>query len=90
MKDERRFVITVLEVAIATVSIIFLLIYGIFVDPIGAQAEMTSDKKTHDSLGISYTYNGEEVRWYVFTDPDTNVQYLFNDQGGVTPRLGID
>lgn len=42
---------------------------------------------THDSLGVNYTYNGEEIRWYVFTDPDTGEQYLVNDRGGCTPRL---
>ena len=42
---------------------------------------------THDSLAPSYTYDGTIVRWYVFTDPDHNVEYLFNDLGGVTPRL---
>jgi hypothetical protein len=39
------------------------------------------------SLAISHTYNGEEVRWYVFVDPETSVQYLFNDRGGMYPRL---
>lgn len=41
----------------------------------------------HDSLAPTYTYDGEIIRWYVFTDPDTDVQYLVNDRGGCTPRL---
>lgn len=41
----------------------------------------------HDSLAPTYTYDGEVIRWYVFTDPDSGVQYLVNDRGGVTPRL---
>lgn len=45
-------------------------------------------KITHDSLAPTYTYDGElTIRWYVFTDPDTSVQYLVNDLGGCTPRL---
>lgn len=42
---------------------------------------------THDSLCVTYTYNGEIIRWYVMTDPDTGRQYLVNDLGGTTPRL---
>lgn len=42
---------------------------------------------THDSLAPTYTYDGEVIRWYVLTDPDTGVQYLVNDRGGATPRL---
>lgn len=44
-------------------------------------------KITHDSLAPTYTYDGEIIRWYVLTDPDTSVQYLVNDRGGCTPRL---
>lgn len=44
---------------------------------------------THDSLGPVYTYDGEgTMRVYVFTDPDSGVQYLVSDKGGITPRLG--
>ena len=42
---------------------------------------------THDSLAPTYTHDGEIIRWYVLTDPDTSVQYLVNDRGGCTPRL---
>ena len=41
----------------------------------------------HDSLAPTYTYDGEVIRWYVLTDPDTGIQYLVNDRGGATPRL---
>ena len=49
-----------------------------------------SDEKptiTHSSLAPTYTYDGEVIRWYVFTDPDEGVQYLVNDRGGCCPRL---
>lgn len=52
------------------------------------EAELRPEHKiTHDSLAPTYTYDGEVVRWYVFTDPDTEIQYLVNDRGGCTPRL---
>lgn len=44
------------------------------------------DYKTHDSLTINYTYDGEEIRTYVMIDPDTNIQYLVNDRGGMVRR----
>jgi len=51
-----------------------------------AQAD-ESPTITHDSLAPTYTYDGEVIRWYVFVDPDTNVEYLVNDRGGCCPRL---
>ena len=48
----------------------------------------STPKVTHDSLAPTYTYDGDTIRWYVFTDPDNGVQYLVNDRGGCTPRLG--
>lgn len=44
---------------------------------------------THDSLAPTYTYDGECIRWYVFTDPDTSIQYLVNDRGGCCVREGV-
>jgi len=43
-------------------------------------------KITHDSLTITYDYKGEETRYYVMIDPDTQVQYLVNDKGGMCVR----
>lgn len=45
---------------------------------------------THDSMTIVHTYDGEEIRFYVMTDPDTGVQYIVNDHGGMCSREGID
>lgn len=43
---------------------------------------------THDSMTATYTYDGECVRWYVMVDPDTNIQYLYNDHDWTPiPRL---
>ena len=56
--------------------------------PDEAPAPPAQSKITHDSLAPTYTHDGEVIRWYVFADPDTGVQYLVNDRGGCTPRLG--
>lgn len=40
----------------------------------------------HDSMTVTYTYNGEAIRYYVMTDPDTQVQYIVNDRGGMCRR----
>jgi hypothetical protein len=48
----------------------------------------TTPYPSHDSLAPTYLYDGKSViRWYVFIDPDTGMQYLVNDRGGCTPRL---
>jgi len=38
---------------------------------------------THDSMTDVHTYDGETIRFYVMTDPDTGVQYIVNDRGGM-------
>lgn len=55
--------------------------------PDEAPAPPVEARVKHDSLAPIYTYNGEIIRTYVFTDPDSGVQYLVNDRGGMTPRL---
>lgn len=52
-----------------------------------AKADMTPGP-THDSLGVTWTHDGEAIRWYVFEDPDTGTQYLVNDRGGCVERGG--
>lgn len=42
---------------------------------------------THDSMCAIHTYDGETIRFYVMTDPDTGAQYVVSDRGGITPRL---
>ena len=41
---------------------------------------------THDSMTVTYTYDGEAIRYYVMTDPDTQRQYIVNDRGGMCLR----
>ncbi len=61
---------------------------------IGSRIDVTTEAEqrpptTHDSLAVNYTYDGEIIRWYEFTDPDTGIKYLVNDRGGCTPRLDM-
>lgn len=58
--------------------------------PDEAPAPPVEARVKHDSLAPTYTYDGEIIRWYVFQDPDSGVQYLVNDRGGCTPRLGTN
>lgn len=51
------------------------------------QAQQTKPKgPTHDSMTVTYTYDGEAIRYYVMTDPDTQRQYIVNDRGGMCLR----
>lgn len=45
---------------------------------------------TGSSLGPVYTSSGETIKVYVFVDPETDIQYLVSDRGGITPRLTND
>lgn len=53
-------------------------------------AEQTEHLITHDSMTAIHTYNGETIRFYVMTDPDTGVQYIVNDRGGMCLRENPD
>lgn len=55
-----------------------------------SESKQVEAKITHDSLAPTYTYDGQIIRTYVFTDPDSGVQYLVTDAGGITPRLGTN
>ena len=55
-----------------------------------SKTEVPAHKTTHDSMAVTYTYNGEMIRWYVLIDPDNGVQYLVNDRGGCCPRVSYD
>ena len=50
--------------------------------------ESTTKEPTirHDSLDVTRTYDGGMIRWYVFVDPDTQIEYLVNDRGGCCRR----
>lgn len=54
------------------------------------KAELPTRKITHDSMAVTYTYDGEMIRWYVLIDPDSGVQYVVNDRGGCCPRISHD
>lgn len=51
-----------------------------------AQEQDKPKGPTHDSMCVTYTYDGEAIRYYVMTDPDTQRQYIVNDRGGMCAR----
>ena len=51
------------------------------------EAELPTHRVTHDSMCVTYTYDGEMIRWYVMIDPDYQIQHLVNDRGGCCVRL---
>lgn len=77
--------------------IIFILVAALFIAGFGIYKLLSPKQEetdilpyhTHDSMTITYTYNGESIRYYVMVDPDTNIQYIVNDRGGMCRREGI-
>lgn len=81
-----------LAIVIFSVLMVFAIIFSVWwgLSRMPAETEPSAERKvtvTHDSLAPTYTYDGEIIRWYVFIDPESSVQYLVNDRGGCTPRL---
>lgn len=80
----------------AALFLVSVLVIGAVVAWVYAERRAQMERKsvpatpTHDSLTVNYTYDGEAIRWYVMTDPDTNVQYLVNDRGGCCKREDRD
>ena len=83
---------------VALVIVAIVLIIGIGVFALMGQHELVNASKstkadvlvTHDSMTAVHTYNGETIRFYVMTDPDTGVQYIVNDRGGMCLRENPD
>lgn len=76
--------------AVIGIIIVFMLVIlaGLYFTKKVESHHSATPYPSHDSLGPTYLYDGKSViRWYVFTDPDSGVQYLVNDRGGCTPRL---
>lgn len=55
--------------------------------PVEVEEPAKITQPTMSPLGPVYTEDGNTIRMYVFTDPDTDIQYLVSDRGGVTPRI---
>ena len=72
--------------SIMVLVILASLAFGLLLD-MPTKASKVQSKIAQDSLAPTYTYDGEIIRWYVLTDPDTGIQYLVNDRGGCTTRL---
>jgi len=54
-----------------------------------AQHDEEQSLVRHDSMCAVHTYDGETIRFYVMTDPDTGVEYIVNDRGGMCVRETI-
>lgn len=52
--------------------------------------ESQSTSKRHDAMTCTYDNKGNRTNYYVMVDPDTGIQYVVNDKGGMCPRLRKD
>ena len=73
------------------IAIVCILVMVIFAGIALALAKQTNDKatktaQTHDSMTYARTNDGDTIRVYVVTDPDSQVQYVVSDRGGICPR----
>lgn len=78
-------------IGIVAVFLFFIVAAFLFTRDVEDRTHRATPYPSHDSLGPTYLYDGKSViRWYVFTDPDTGIQYLVNDRGGCTLRVRED
>lgn len=76
----------VVFVSLLLVAILLGALWAGYSEMIPAATE-ADQRPTHDSMTYARTYDGELIRVYVVTDPDTGAQYVVSDRGGITPRL---
>ena len=86
-KSEKPSMVTTLAFCLFMAGLMAVSLWWGLTNLTPSEAERREGIRTHDSLAATYTYDGEVIRWYVFTDPDSSVQYLVNDRGGCTPRI---
>ena len=46
-----------------------------------------ADLPKQDSLAATFTAEGDAIKLYVIIDPDSGIEYLVSDHGGITPRI---
>lgn len=73
------------------IAIVCILVVVIFAGIAITLAKQTNDAavktaQTHDSMTYVRTNDGGTIRVYVVTDPDSQVQYVVSDRGGICPR----
>lgn len=82
--DDSLSVFASITACIIIVGVVAAVLYFLVRD-LNQRAKM-QPKTTHDSMCAVHTYNGETIRFYVMVDPDTQVQYVVNDRGGMCVR----
>ena len=72
-----------LLLAIVSIVVGLLILIAVIFDIRDASADLPR----MDSLTVTYTAEGDCIKLYVIIDPDSGIEYLVSDHGGITPRL---
>ena len=71
-----------------SVFLIFLLVLYVFVTLFVTFVKPSAASLPRmETLTATYTADDDVIKAYVLTDPDTAIQYIVTDHGGITPRL---
>ena len=73
--------------SILLVLMMMLTAFGIIYVCLGSVGKSSADLPRMEPLTATFTSEGDSIKAYVLVDPDTRVQYLVTDHGGITPRL---
>lgn len=63
------------------VMLVFVFAFMLFPQPVKASLPRM------EPLTATYTADDDVIKAYVIVDPDTAIQYIVTDHGGITPRL---
>lgn len=76
-----------LGMSLLLVLMMLLTIFGILYVCFGSVGKSSAGLPRMEPLTATFTSDGDSIKAYVLVDPDTSIQYLVSDHGGVTPRL---
>lgn len=75
-----------LGMSLLLVLMMSLTIFGILYVCFGSVGKSSAGLPRMDSLTVTYTADGDCIKAYVIRDPDTGIEYIVTDHGGITLR----
>lgn len=77
-----------LGTSLIIVLLMVLLAFGVIYVCLGSIGRSGAVIPRMEPLTATFTADGGEIKAYILIDPDTGVQYIVTDAGGIAPRLG--
>ena len=76
-----------LGLSLFLVLLMVLVALGVVYVCLGSIGKSAASIPRMEPLTATFTADGGEIKAYVLIDPDTGIQYIVTDAGGITQRL---